>query len=97
MVIRINPYLEQIGLKEQAGFMKNRGCADATSTLKIMLQNLQAIDQDTYVLYVDIVKAFDPANLEMLWEILSKYGIPNSIITVIKKLDVHKHPNQTQD
>jgi len=38
--------------------MKNRGCADATSTLEIMLQNLQAIDEDTYVLYVDIVKGF---------------------------------------
>ena len=86
MVTRLNPYLEKIGLKEQDGFMKNRGCADATSTLKIMLQNLQAIDQDTYVLYVDIVKAFDSVNREMLWEILSKYGLPDSIIAVIKKM-----------
>jgi hypothetical protein len=55
----MNKHLEKHGLKEQAGFMKARGCADATSTLKITLQNLQAANQDTYVLFVDIVKAFD--------------------------------------
>jgi hypothetical protein len=62
----MNSHLEKYGLKEQAGFMKNRGCSDATSTLKITLQNLQAADQDTYVLLVDIAKAFDSVNREML-------------------------------
>ena len=64
-----------------------RGCADATSTLKITLQNLQAADQDTFVLFVDIVKAFDSVNREMLWKILKKYGIPKErTIMVIKKM-----------
>ena len=66
--------------------MKNRGCADATSTLKITLQNLQAANQDTYVLFVDIVKAFDSVNREMLWKILKKYGIPTETIAIIKKM-----------
>jgi exonuclease III len=83
---RINSHLELHGLKEQAGFMKSRGCADATSSLKITLQNLQAADQDSYVLFVDIVKAFDSVNREMLWQILEKYGIPKETISVIKKM-----------
>ncbi len=82
----MNSHLEKYGLKEQAGFMKNRGCSDATSTLKITLQNLQAADQDTYVLLVDIAKAFDSVNREMLQKILSKYGIPENTILVIKKM-----------
>ena len=50
--------------------MKVRGCADATSMLKITLQNLHTADQDAYVLSVDIIKAFDSVNREMLWKIL---------------------------
>jgi hypothetical protein len=83
---RINSHLELHGLKEQAGFMKSRGCADATSSFKITLQNLQAADQDSDVLFVDIVKAFDSVNREMLWQILEKYGIPKETISVIKKM-----------
>lgn len=83
---RINAHLMKIGLKEQAGFMKDRGCSDATSTLKITLQNLKASNHDAYVLFVDIVKAFDSVNREMLWQILKKYGIPPIALKCIEKM-----------
>lgn len=83
---RINTHLTEIGLKEQAGFMQNRGCSDATSTLKITLQNLKASNHDSFVLFVDIVKAFDSVNREMLWQILKKYGIPPIAIKCIEKM-----------
>ena len=63
LVSWMNKHLEKYSLKEQAGFIKARGCADATSTLN-------AADQDTFVLFVDIVKAFESVNREMLWKIL---------------------------
>ena len=72
----MNDHLEKNGLQEQAGFMKGRGCSDATATLKMTLQNLRAANQDSFILFVDIVKAFDSVNREMLWKILEKYGIP---------------------
>ena len=68
------------------GFMKGRGCSDATATLKMTLQNLRAANQDSFVLFVDIVKAFDSVNREMLWKILKKYGIPEKTIATIKKM-----------
>jgi hypothetical protein len=40
MVSRMNDHLEKNGLQEQAGFMKGRGCSNATTTLKMTLQNL---------------------------------------------------------
>ena len=49
--------------------MKAYGCADATSTLKTTLQNLQDANQDTYVLFVDIVKAFDSVLIEKCLDI----------------------------
>ncbi len=50
------------------------------------LQDLRAAHQDTLVLFVDIVKAFDSVNREMLWKILEKYGIPEKTIATIKKI-----------
>jgi hypothetical protein len=35
---------------------------------------------------VDLVKAFDTADHQLLFNILKKYGIPDSLTTVIKKM-----------
>jgi hypothetical protein len=43
---------------EQAG----QGCADATFTLKTALQTLREHDQESWVLFVDLVKAYDTVN-----------------------------------
>jgi hypothetical protein len=43
-------------------------------------------DQDAYVLFVDLVKAYDTVNREMLWLILARLGIPPQMIQVLQKL-----------
>jgi len=86
MANRFNVHITKVGLQEQAGFMSNRGCVDATAALKITLQNITATGQEAYVLFVDIVKAFDSVNREMLWAILAKYGIPPATVATIKKM-----------
>ena len=83
---RLDGYQQEHGLAEQAGFISKRGCPDATTSLKIALQNLRARGQEAHVLFVDLVKAFDSVNREMLWKILAKYGLPEKLISVIKKL-----------
>jgi hypothetical protein len=52
------------GLQEQAGFMKDQGCSNATSTLKMTLQHLRAANHGSFILFVDIFKAFDSVNIE---------------------------------
>ena len=54
--------------------------------LKVALQNLSESGQEAYVLFVDIIKAFDTVNREMLWQILARYGVPDHLVSVIKKL-----------
>jgi hypothetical protein len=38
------------------------------------------------VLFVDLVKAYDTVNREMLWKILKILGVPDNLIMVLKKL-----------
>jgi hypothetical protein len=70
---------ERLRNKEQ------KGCADATFTLKTALQTLREHDQESWVLFVDLVKAYDTVNREMLWKILTTLGVPESLIEVLKK------------
>jgi hypothetical protein len=39
--------------------------------LKTALQTLREHDQESWVLFVDLVKAYDTVNREMLWKILT--------------------------
>jgi hypothetical protein len=50
---------------------RTRQSADATFTLKTALQTLREHDQESWVLFVDLVKAYDTVNREMLWKILT--------------------------
>jgi hypothetical protein len=54
--------------------------------MKTTLQNLREHDQVSWVLIVDIVRAYDTINLKMLWRILTILGVPESLIEVLKKL-----------
>jgi hypothetical protein len=40
----------------------------------------------TWALFVDLVKAFDTINRELMFQILSKSGIPKSMIYIIGRL-----------
>lgn len=83
---RLTKHLGDFGIDEQCGCLFRKGCTDATFSLKTALQTLREHGQSAYVLFVDLVKAFDSANRELLWRILEIYGVPEEMITVIKKL-----------
>ena len=79
---RLTKYLQKIGIEEQYGSQYNKGCPDATFSLKTALQIIKQHNMSSYVLFVDLVKAYDSANRELLREILQIYGVP---IELIKK------------
>ena len=83
---RLTKYLQKIGIEEQYGSQYNKGCPDATFSLKTALQIIKEHNLSSYVLFVDLVKAYDSVNRELLWEILEIYGIPIELIKIIKKL-----------
>jgi hypothetical protein len=81
---RLNKHLNSFGIDEQCG-MKGC-CADATFTIKTALQTLREHDQEAYVLFVDLVKAYDTVNRELLWKTMEKLGVPKKFIQVFHKL-----------
>ena len=83
---RLTMHINTFGIDEQCGCLFGKGSADATFTLKSSLQTIREHQLEAHVLFVDLVKAFDSVNRELLWKILKLYGIPDSLIVILKKL-----------
>ena len=88
---RLTKHIATFSMDEQCGSLFGKGCADAKFTLKSSLQTLREHQHEAHVLFVDLVKAYDSVNRELLWKILKLYGIPDSLIIILKKL----HSNVT--
>jgi len=54
--------------------------------LRSALQLRKEHQQDTYLLFIDLIKAFDTANHDLLFAILEKYGAPRALIDIIRCL-----------
>lgn len=50
---RSEDYLFTFGIDKQVGSTKNKGCVDATFTLKVALQTLYKHNQEAWVLFID--------------------------------------------
>ena len=70
----------------QFGFLKDIGCAEAIFTLKEGIAKRRAAGDDSWVLFVDLVKAFDTVDRSALFLVLSKLGVPTKLIKLIVKL-----------
>jgi hypothetical protein len=62
------------------------GFHQATRSLRAALSVRRAHDIDTYVLFVDLFKAYDTVNHALLFGILNKYGIPEELVKVVERM-----------
>jgi hypothetical protein len=83
---RLLLHLEKVGIETQYGCVPGKGCTDALYAIKTALQIRKQHGKDTWAVFVDLIKVFDTADHSLLFAILKKYGIPDSIITVIEKM-----------
>ena len=78
--------LELHGTRFQFGGTPTIGCQDGLFTLKTLLNAHKNHDLPSFVAFVDLVKAYDTANHDLLLKILEKYGAPPKFIAAIKTM-----------
>ena len=76
MRIRLAPLVEELDHESQCGFRPKRGTGDAIFTLKMALKKRKEHNLESWVLFIDFVKAFDRVPRETLWKFLKQFGIP---------------------
>ena len=74
------------GGKYQFGSTPGVGCQDSSFTIKTMLHLRYNHNLPKFVMFADIVKAFDTSNHKLTVEILKKYGCPPKLCSAIRRM-----------
>jgi exonuclease III len=86
LVERLKEVMEENGPENQCGFRPDRGTIDGTFNLIMALRKRQEHNLETYVSFVDLVKAFDSVPREALFQVLRRYGLPDHFINIVIRL-----------
>ena len=83
---RINTYTDLIGIiaEEQNGFRKGRSCEDHVFTLSTIIKNRLNLSKNTFACFIDMQKAFDWVDRNLLFYRLLLYNITGKIYQAIK-------------
>ena len=86
MLNRLIKHIDNIGLipESQCGFRPNRGTGDMVFALQQLQEKCRLQNQDLYLCFIDLTKAFDTVNREGLWHILEKAGCPKHFVGIIR-------------
>ena len=70
----------------QGGFRKGRGCPDNTFILHTILWKAKARRRLVHLAFLDVTKAYDSVNREILWSKLAKMGIKGHFLKMLKAM-----------
>ena len=77
---RLFKIIRKHGVKYQFGSTPGVGCQDDRFKIKRMLHLQYNHTLPTFVMFAELVKAFDTSNHKLMVEILNKYGCPPNYI-----------------
>ena len=86
MTARAFKLLKKYGTSFQFEGTPGVGCRDGLFTLKSLLNARHNHGLSSYVGFVDLVKAYDTADHEMLLLVLEKYGAPPKFVSAVGKM-----------
>ena len=83
---RLQTVAERVLPDSLCGFRGGRGCIDMMFCARQLVE--KAIEHNTklFMLFIDLQKAYDSVPREALWRVLIKYGVPQSMLNVIRSL-----------
>ncbi len=69
--------------KEQGGFRKGRGCVDQIFAMKRLVEEYLGNDK-LYAAFMDLEKAYDRVDREVLWNLLKICGVCGQLLKGIQ-------------
>jgi hypothetical protein len=86
ILLRIQQPLEERISEAQAGFRNGKSCRNATFVLYRQIEKHIKNHQPLIMNFIDFTKAFDSLDWENMWKVLNFQGIPDQIVTMIRRL-----------
>jgi hypothetical protein len=78
--------LDMSGTKFQFGGTSELGCRDGLFVLKTMLNLQKNQNLPSHVAFIDLVKAYDTANHNILLDIIERYVAPPRFVTAVARI-----------
>ena len=82
--MRLQEVVEEVIPDSQCGFRQGRGCVNMIFCVKQLVEMSVEHNTNTYILFIDLRKAYDSVPHQALCSCLENYGIPPVMIEVIK-------------
>ena len=83
---RIKDEAQRVMREEQAGFRKDRGCADHIYVIRHIVEQCEEWRKSLALNFVDFQKAFDSIHRDSMWKIVELHGIPRKMINIMKDM-----------
>lgn len=83
---RVQNLIDSQLLEQQAGFRRNRSTMDQIFILKMIMERSQEYNKPLHMCFIDIQKAYDSVNRDLLWQICRSYDIGEKLIRMLKML-----------
>ena len=81
---RIKGKIDSTLRRSQAGFRAGRSCTDHINTLRIVIEQINEFQDSLHLVFVDFQKAFDTLRHNNIWEAMTRKGVPEKVINMIK-------------
>ena len=87
VVRRLSAYCEAKGLlpEEQCGFWPDRSTMDMLFVVHKLQEIRRKAELSLFMCFIDLQKAYDTVDRTLLWQVLTRIGVPPQMIAVIKQ------------
>ena len=86
MLTRLLEHVVDLVLPEsQCGFQRGHSTIDVIFVARQLQEKCREQHQDLFLAFVDLTKAFDAVNRDLLWNILRKFGCPPTFIAILQQ------------
>jgi len=84
LLSRLIPYAEEIIGDHKCGLRRNRSTTDHIFSIRQILEKKWEYIEAVHQLFIDFKKAYDSVRKEVLYNILTDFGIPMKLVRLIK-------------
>ena len=86
MKVRSQQISEKLDHEAQCGFRIERGTIDGVWNIRMLVDKRREWGAETWLLLIDLVKAFDRVPRSLLWKFMQRFGYPPKFIRMLKML-----------
>ena len=86
MLKRLLSHVVNIAIPEsQCGSRRGRSTVDVIFVARLLQEKCREQNRDMYLAFIDLTKAFDTVNRNLLWKVLNKFGCPPVFLTILQE------------